>query len=93
MLPTFALALVSALTYAPAAMRPATMARSALTMVDQFRWSTAKAGGKVTLTEAPSDIKWAKAAWESLGKDATDTVTSECCACVHRTCTNLVLCL
>lgn len=49
-----------------------------VTMVDQFRWSTAKAGGKVSLSDAPSDIKWAKAAWESLGKDGKASVTEEC---------------
>jgi hypothetical protein len=41
-------------------------------MVDQFRWSTAKtavAGDKADVAAAPSDITWAKAAWESIGKE------------------------
>ena len=68
-----------ALAYTPATVHPPLAARaSSISMVDQFRWSTAKAGGKADIKEAPSDIQWAKAAWESLGKDATDSVTSEC---------------
>ena len=34
-------------------------------MVDQMRRSNAKAGAKVTIAEAPDDIKWARAAWAS----------------------------
>ena len=74
------LALVaSATAYTPATVRPPlAMRSSSISMVDQFRWSSAKAGGKAVITEAPSEIQWAKAAWESLGKDATATVTEEC---------------
>ena len=34
-------------------------------MVDQMRWSNAKAGAKAAVSEAPSDIQWARAAWAS----------------------------
>ena len=39
---------------------------------------SSEAGSKVSLSDAPSDIKWAKAAWESLGKDGKASVTEEC---------------
>lgn len=76
-----ALLIVTTTAYTPMMynMRPqATTARSTIHMVDQFRWSSAKAGGKAVIADAPADITWAKAAWESIGKDATDSVSEEC---------------
>ena len=41
----------------------AQMARTHIAMVDQFRWSTAKAGSKADLSNAPADVEWMRAAW------------------------------
>ena len=74
-----ALALSVASAWTPALRPPVIQGRFAqLRMVDQFRWSKAKAGDKADLGAAPADIKWAKAAWESLGKDGKASVTDEC---------------
>jgi ribosomal protein L24E len=66
---------VSAWTASPAARPASVVARmTPLTMVDQFRFSKAKAGSKANLADAPSDISWAKAAWDS----AKDEIGEEC---------------
>ena len=77
---TLAALAAPALGYTPATMRPPLMTARATSifMVDQFRWGNAKAGGVANVKEAPADIKWAKAAWESMGMDAAASVTEEC---------------
>jgi len=82
----FMIARILALASAVAAWSPGTapLTRNAhvrISMVDAFRWSTAKAavaGDKADLSAAPADITWAKAAWESVGKEASDSVSDEC---------------